>query len=371
MLTPTGCKGRVARLCAALDAGLDGAIISRPEHVFYFSNLCPLPSSLNQDSSSFLLIRRNGSTTLFTDNWLAPSTEAAADEIIVVEWYSMQEPARDRRQAVASAVGAHARASGLKALGAELAVLPALIAKAVPELVDLDGLIASFREVKDPDEIAAIRLALHASEAVHAASRRLLVPGLREIDYYAALLAEATRSLERPFTMMCDLISGERTAAGGGPPTTKVLLDGDLVILDLFPCVEGYRADLANTLCVGGQPVAAQREAFACVQSALRAGELRLRPGTPVAEIFEAMDSELREGPGRRSLTHHGGHGLGLGHPEAPHIVPRSPRTLSAGMVITLEPGLYDPSLGGVRIEHEYLITPDGFERLSKHELGL
>jgi len=371
MLTPVGCRGRVARLCAALDNSLDGALISRPEHVFYFSNLYPQPNSLNLDSSSYLLIRPNGSTTLFTDNWLAPSAEVAADEIIVIEWYSMKEPARDRRYAVANAVASHLRAAGFRTLGAETAILPALIARVAGELVDVNSLISSLREIKDPDELEAIRLAIRTAEAVHEASRDLLSPGIREIDYYASLLEEATRRVERPFIMMCDLVSGERAVAGGGPPSTRVMQEGGLVILDFFPCVEGYRGDITNTLSVGGSPGVEQREAFARVQSALEAGEKKLRPGTPVSEIFESMSSVLSGGGEFRPLSHHGGHAIGLGHPESPHIVPKSDRVLTAGMVMSLEPGLYDASFGGIRLEHNYLITASGFERLSRQELGL
>jgi Xaa-Pro dipeptidase len=371
MLTPTGCRGRVARLRAAFEAGLEGAIISRPEHLLYFANLYPLPTTLNHASASFLLIRRDGSTTLFTDNWVGPSSEAAADEIIVVEWYSGREPARDRHHAVATAVASHLKAAGFCTLGAETASLPALVARAVGELVDIDGLIASLREVKDPDELAAIRFALRAAEAVHAASRDLLDPGLREIDYYAALLDRATRAVERPFVMMCDLASCERAAAGGGPPTNRVMREGELVILDFFPYLDGYRGDIANTLSVGGRPTACQRDAFARSEAALAAGENLLYPGARAVEVFAAMDGELQAGSESWSLKGHGGHAIGLGHPEPPHIVAKSDRTLSAGMVITLEPGVYDPALGGVRVEHNYLITAAGFERLSSHRLGL
>ena len=368
MLTPAGCRGRVARLRAALDARLEAAIICRPEHLLYFANLYPHPNSLNLHSQSFLLVRREGSTTLFIDNWMAGSAEPVADEIIVVDWYTGKEPARDRYHTVQSAVAS--RLAGLRVLGAETAVFPTPLGRAVEELVDIGPLINGLREVKDPDELAVIGLGIQTAEAVHAASRELLRPGLREIDYYAALVERATRAAERPFVMMCDLVSGERSASGGGPPTTRIMQSGELVILDFFPYVEGYRGDITNTLVVGGEPRSEQSEAFERAEAALRAGEAELRPGAPVAGIFAAMDATLRERP-PWSLNHHGGHGLGLGHPEPPHIVPRSDRTLQAGMVITLEPGVYDPSFGGVRLEHDYLITPTGFERLSSHRLGL
>jgi Xaa-Pro aminopeptidase len=246
-----------------------------------------------------------------------------------------------------------------------------LVSRSTSELVDIGGLIAGLRETKDPDELAAIRLSLRAAEAAHSVSRKLLSPGIREIDYYSAIVEHATRAVERPFLMLCDLVSGERSTAGGGPPSTRTMNEGELAILDFFPVVEGYRADITNTLCVGGRPTAAQLDAFALTQAALRAGEGLLRPGTPVAEVFAAMDAEIRRGGEGRSLTHHAGHAIGLGHPESPHIVPRSDRTLTSGMVITLEPGVYEAETGGIRIEHNYLIKADGYERLSAHELGL
>jgi len=144
---------------------------------------------------------------------------------------------------------------------------------------------------------------------------------------------------------------------------------GELVILDFFPYVDGYRGDIANTLCVGGEPSSLQVQIFERVRAALEAGEARLRPGASAAEIFASMKSILAHAG--RPVTGHGGHAIGLGHPEPPHIVEKSDRTLAAGMVVTLEPGLYDPSFGGVRLEHDYLITQEGFERLSGHQLGL
>ena len=72
-----------------------------------------------------------------------------------------------------------------------------------------------------------------------------------------------------------------------------------------------------------------------------------------------------------RSFPHHAGHGLGLTHPEAPYIVRHATETLLAGDVVTLEPGLYVPGIGGIRIEHNYLITDKGYERLSNHTIAL
>ena len=146
---------------------------------------------------------------------------------------------------------------------------------------------------------------------------------------------------------------------------------GELVILDIFPLVEGYRGDITNTLVVGAQPTTEQQELFDTVHSGLEAGASLLHPGTPVKEVYRAIDETFHRSDPARSLIHHAGHAIGLGHPEAPEIVPESDAVLAEGMVITLEPGLYGVPSGGIRLEHDYLITKDGAERLSEHSLGL
>ncbi|MCX7011941.1 MAG: M24 family metallopeptidase, partial [Candidatus Sumerlaeota bacterium] len=81
------------------------------------------------------------------------------------------------------------------------------------------------------------------------------------------------------------------------------------------------------------------------------------------AAFAEAGEAEL--------FPHHAGHGIGLNHPEAPHFIPNDPSPLVEGDVVTLEPGLYDPQAGGIRIENNYLITESGYRKLSNHRIGL
>ena len=107
-----------------------------------------------------------------------------------------------------------------------------------------------------------------------------------------------------------------------------------------------------------------------CVQ-AMAAGEKELRAGTACLTVYQAVRSVFEKAGVAEYFPHHAGHGLGLSHPENPYLVRNANETLLAGDVITLEPGLYIPNQGGIRIEHNYLITPDGHERLSKHEIAL
>ena len=104
----------------------------------------------------------------------------------------------------------------------------------------------------------------------------------------------------------------------------------------------------------------------------MQAGEARLKPGTPAREVDAAVRGHFAVAGARSTPSpRHSGHGLGLGHPEPPYFVPESADTLLAGDVVALEPGLYIEGDGGMRFERNYLITPDGFETLSNHELRI
>lgn len=371
MLTKDGCRARLERLRGRAGKEWDAIIIHLPEHLLYFANFYPLPNSLNFRSSSFLLVERDGPTTLFTDNWLTPSDEAAADHSLVTDWYTCKRAAQNRALQVGNAVRERLESLRVGTLAAEICHLPTIVGAQAKRLLDIEPSIREMRETKDPDEIAAICRGIRTAEAIHGASRGALREGLSEIEYYARLMEPAIVAAGAPFVMMCDLASGPRAAAGGGAPTSRIMSRGELVILDMFPYVEGYRGDITNTLVVGGKATAEQKELFALVHEALKTGEKLLKPGTPVREIHDAIDSLFRKAPGNRSLVHHAGHNLGLGHPEAPEIVPESDRVLKQGMVMTLEPGIYSDPTGGVRLEHDYLITETGCERLSNHQLGL
>ncbi len=141
------------------------------------------------------------------------------------------------------------------------------------------------------------------------------------------------------------------------------------MILDFSVVIAGYRSDFTNTVAVGDPNERQSAQAQACL-SAIQAAEEQLTVGNDCAAVYTAASDVLQE-RGFDALGHHAGHGIGLEHPEAPILVPESSDSLTAGDVVTLEPGLYVEGTGGMRFEHNYLITPDGPQRLSHHHLGL
>jgi Xaa-Pro aminopeptidase len=103
----------------------------------------------------------------------------------------------------------------------------------------------------------------------------------------------------------------------------------------------------------------------------MSAGEARLRAGATCREVYESVNTSFDRAGLAEYFGHHAGHGIGLMHPESPYFVPNANETLLAGDVVTLEPGLYVDGQGGIRIEHNYLITEAGYERLSHHVISL
>ena len=104
---------------------------------------------------------------------------------------------------------------------------------------------------------------------------------------------------------------------------------------------------------------------------AMAAGEKELRAGAECLGVYNAVRGVFEREGVADAFPHHAGHGIGLSHPEAPFFVRHADEVLLAGDVVTLEPGLYVAGIGGIRIEHNYLITATGYERLSNHEITL
>ncbi len=372
MLTKEGCRARRARLWEQIGSDVDVILITAPWHIHYLANYYISANTLNAASTSFLVLERGGGARLFVDNWTEElAQEAHVDEVLAFTWYDMRGPGEDRHAGVARTLARWLHAARPQRVGVEPAHLPWAAAEALieagAERVDVSAALRTIRLRKDPDELALIRHAVRACVAGHRAAREAIRPGATELEVYAAVHAAAVRAAGGPITMLGDFASGGRA---GGPPTDRVLRPGEMMIVDFFPIIQGYRADLTNTYAVD-RPTDAQRHHMDLLLEAKAAGEAALRPGATGGQIYAAVRAVFERAGVARHFPHHAGHGLGLMHPEPPFLVPDSQEPLQAGQVITLEPGLYDPAVGGMRIEDNYLITNDGYQRLSDHPKGL
>jgi Xaa-Pro aminopeptidase len=210
-----------------------------------------------------------------------------------------------------------------------------------------------------------------ACAAGHARAKEVIAPGVTEMEVFLEVQKAALAAAGRPGLVYGDFraLNASQPKAGGLPTQNK-LAEGDIFVLDYSVVLEGYRSDFTNGYAVG-TPTAGQQRLFDLVMAAQQEGEKTLKAGVPAKAVFDAVERPLREANVADKFAHHAGHGIGLAHPEAPILVPESEDTLLAGDVITLEPGLYIEGIGGIRIEHNYLITETGYERLSQHTISL
>jgi Xaa-Pro dipeptidase len=238
------------------------------------------------------------------------------------------------------------------------------------EWSDIRPSLLKLRRSKDDDELILIRRSIASGEAAMAAAITEVEPGITEFEAYQRIARAAMDRLGEPAIVYGDFVSGPRTEKVGGPPSSRVIERGDLFILDMSVVVRGYRGDFANSFVVGARPTASQVALYEVCLRAMKAGEAMLKPGVEAREVDRVVRWVL-DSAGLGRFPSHSGHGLGLGHPEAPFVVPESSDTIEVGDVVTLEPGQYVDGLGGMRFERNYLITPTGFETLSNHELRI
>lgn len=235
------------------------------------------------------------------------------------------------------------------------------------ELVRAAGTVEALREIKDDGEVALLRLACEAADAAltDLVARDGLRPGRTE--------REVARELE---SLMldhgADAISFETIVAAGPNsaiphhrPTNAVLADGDFVKIDFGALVAGYHSDMTRTFVLGkaGKAAAWQLEIYQLVADAQRAGREALSPGANLRDVDGAARRIIADAGYGEQFGHGLGHGVGLQIHEAPGIGATSAGTLLAGSVVTVEPGVYLPGRGGVRIE-DTLVVADGTPEL-------
>lgn len=363
MLTAEGCRKRRERVWQELDPppATDYLLLNDPIHLAYLANFWVDPISLGAGFPGYLLLRRDGHGKLLHDNRLPASVQAAhVDERRVVPWYDGQSPGRGPRQ-LAVLPEVNPDRGGLRVHDRPGDPLASQVIHA----------IAQMRRRKDPDEIELLRRCMRATDAGHAWARANIRAGMSELDVYAGVNGACVRAAGMPVIVYGDFAVSPGSQRRGGAPTERILQPGDMFILDYSVVLYGYRSDFTNTLVVDAAPTPDQERLYRLCKDAMAAGEAELRAGAACLAVYNAVRGVFEQAAMAQHFPHHAGHGLGLTHPEAPFFVRQAHETLLAGDVVTLEPGLYVDGIGGIRIEHNYLITDTGFERLSNHTIAL
>jgi Xaa-Pro aminopeptidase len=226
------------------------------------------------------------------------------------------------------------------------------------ELVRAAGTVEALREVKDAGELALLRLACEAADAAldDLVARGGLRPGRTEREVSRELEALMLDHGADGISFETIVAAGPNSAIPHHRPTDAVLAEGDFVKIDFGALVAGYHSDMTRTFVLG-KAADWQLEIYQLVADAQRAGREALRPGAGLREVDAAARQLIADAGYGENFGHGLGHGVGLQIHEAPGIGATSAGTLLAGSVVTVEPGVYLPGRGGVRIEDTLVVA--------------
>lgn len=348
-------EGRSQRLRDALAAeSLDALIVTDPTNIQYATGFTGSNGTVVINSDQLLLI-----TDKRYDKWAVDEVTAHDPEVEIVI-----APGSGRKELLARV--ADVDRVGLEAGNVSWGTAASFQTDlGVDRVVPTTGVVEALREFKSADEINKLRNAAEVGDAALGLLVPELRPGLSEVDVARRLsqLMFDHSGVVPSFDII--VATGVNSAKPHHHPSTQVIEKGDLLIIDSGATVDGYRSDMTRSF-VFGAPTIQQQEMLDAVLVAQRAGVDAIEVGASTSNIDSACRESLALAGLGEYFTHGTGHGVGLDIHEAPSVSSASTATLAPGHVITVEPGVYIPNVGGVRWEDTVVVTPTGGDALTK-----
>jgi Xaa-Pro dipeptidase len=232
------------------------------------------------------------------------------------------------------------------------------------QMLDAGGVLSELRMIKDAKEIEHIRQAIRITEQALQEVADAIQPGRADLEIAAELKIAFLRAGGQGMSFEPIVVAGPESASPHAGPSGRLIEPGDLIVIDCGVTYQGYVADITRTFAVG--PIASQLErVYEIVKEANAAGRAAVRPGVSAQEVDRVARQVIAQAGYGEYFVHRTGHGLGLEVHEPPYIVEGNEDLLQPGMTFTIEPGIYLPGQGGVRIEDDVLVTSQGAETLT------
>lgn len=231
--------------------------------------------------------------------------------------------------------------------------------------VSIEEKLHQMRMVKDENEIKILRQAAELADFGVEVGINAITTGKTEMEVLAEIEFELKKKGIREMSFSTLVLTGEKSAAPHGKPGLTEMKKGDLVLFDLGVVLDGYCSDITRTVGFGSLNDQ-QTEIYNTVLKAELTALENCLPGVEIGKIDQAARNVISEAGYGDYFIHRIGHGLGIDVHEFPSMNATNKATLKEGMTFTVEPGIYLPGVGGVRIEDDVLITKDGFETLTK-----
>ncbi|GAW28455.1 Xaa-Pro peptidase family protein [Carboxydocella sp. ULO1] len=331
---------------------LEGYLVNRPENRRYLSGFT--------GSNGWLLITEKD-TLLLTDFRYLEQAAAQAEGWQVIDLGN--QPMEKLVQTI--------RETGISNVGFEADFLPykqgqTLQEKLKPlELVAREGLVERLRWLKDEQELALIEKAVHIADQAFERLLPVIKPGISELELALELEFILRRLGSEGLAFPSIVASGPRSSLPHATPSQRQLQAGDFLKLDFGAVWQGYHSDMTRTVVLG-KATAEQKKVYETVLAAQLQALAVIRPGLTGREVDKVARDLISAAGYGRNFGHGLGHSLGLVIHEEPRLSPQGDVTLAPGMVLTVEPGIYLPGWGGVRIEDVVVVTPEGCRVLTK-----
>lgn len=233
-----------------------------------------------------------------------------------------------------------------------------------------DAMVGELRLCKSAWEVRQIERALRIQEACFLELCQSLKSGISEREASAKLRFLMVKAGADDEAFRCMFQIGSHSSLPHGRPTDRVLKKNSIILMDWGAIIAGYHSDLTRTFFLGTIPQRLKK-VHSIVLEAQQKAIAKIAPGVSMMDVDAAARQVITKAGYGRAFGHSTGHGLGLEIHEAPSLSARSKGSLCAGMVVTVEPGIYIPGVGGVRIEDDVLVTPKGHRVLSRLVKGL
>ena len=334
-------------------SGADALLVTNFKNVTYLTGFT--------GDDSFLLVTASGET-LISDKRYTTQLEEECPGLKL----EIREPGERMLPVTTSVVErVSIKRLGIEAESATVS-LERSLAKALPnvELIATDSLVERLRIVKDKDEIAQTRLACRQAERAFEVVRALLTPQMTELEVAAELEYQARRFGAKALSFPAIVAVGPRSALPHATPTAAKLASSEFLLVDWGANSGLYMSDLTRII-VTGKISPKLRKVYGVVLTAQLAATSAIRPGVTCEQVDRVARKIISKAGFGRAFGHGLGHGTGLEIHEAPRLAAGQKTKLRPGMIVTVEPGIYLPGWGGVRIEDDVLVTRTGHEVLS------
>jgi Xaa-Pro aminopeptidase len=340
---------------------LDAILISRPENRRYLSGYSAANHGI-AETSGLLLIVRKGPSLLLTDFRFREQAEREAQGFEIRLYSkgifrllkSLVPELGIATLGFESHYTLHSTAENLFSLGRDLGVT----------MIPLTGIVEKMRLIKSDEEIEHIRRSVHLNEQVFQKIFGRISGRETEIEVALEIGAQMRRGGGERESFETIVASGAASSLPHAVPGGRALEKNAPVVIDMGLVLNGYCSDMTRSFCLGTAD-AKYVEIHRIVRRAQLAGIEAVRAGAAGREVDRAARRVIAEAGYGKYFGHSVGHGVGLAVHEQPGISPKSRMKLKAGMVITIEPGIYLPGWGGIRLENMVAVREDGCENLN------